>query len=274
MDDILQDLSPAKLVAANEENLSSWIPILGKMGEARLNDPPGVRRAVSDIPLALFNSIMDARLVDENVDATIQYIIADARVRNVPVLWWIGPSTRPLDLGKYLEKYGFTIDDDGPGMAVVLSNLNVSLPVPAGLSIHAAQDDASWWEWCRTMALGFEAPATRVDFMVNSWHNLLGRLNPETTRAYIGRLNDKPVATSMLQLGGGAAGIYAVSTIPEARRKGIGAQVTLYPLLEARARGYRVGVLQASEMGFGVYQSLGFQEYCRISSYRWIPNRS
>ena len=271
MDDILQDLSPTSLVNAIEENLFSWIPLFGRIWEARVHDPPGVKRSISDIPLSLFNSIMDAQLEQEKVDSTIQYIVSDARSRNVPLLWWVGPSTHPADLVKYLGKFGFAVDDASSGMAVALEDLIESLPVPAGFSITHAQDDASWWEWCRTMMVGFEAPAAKVEFAVNSWHYLISRVNPVTTRAYIGWLNGKPVATSLLQLGGGVAGIYAVSTIPEARRKGLGAQVTLYPLLQARALGYKAGILQASEMGFGVYRSLGFQEYCRINSYLWRP---
>ena len=46
--------------------------------------------------------------------------------------------------------------------------------------------------------------------------------------------------------------------------------MTLAPLLEARAMGYRIGVLHASEMGLGVYRRLGFQEYCRLGGYVWM----
>lgn len=272
MEEILREFSPARLAVANEENLASWIPVFGKLEGARVEDLPGVKRVISRIPMSLLNSIMEARLSPEQVKPTIDYIIADAKSRNVPVLWWIGPSTRPPDLASHLLKYGFTPDEDGPGMAADLENLNDSLPMLEGLSIRPAQDDESLWAWSRTMAQGFEAPPTRFEFAVNTWHDLLGQVDPETTLGYTAWLNGSPVATSLLQLGGGVAGIYSVATISEARRKGIGAQVTLYPLLHARARGYKFAVLQASEMGLNVYRSLGFQEYCRITSYVWRPD--
>jgi GNAT superfamily N-acetyltransferase len=105
------------------------------------------------------------------------------------------------------------------------------------------------------------------------WYNLLSHVDPAVTQAYTAWLDGVPVATSLLQLGGGVAGIYAVATAPEARRRGIGTQVTLYPLLQARVRGYKIGILQASEMGLPVYHSLGFQECCRITSYRWAAEK-
>ena len=69
--------------------------------------------------------------------------------------------------------------------------------------------------------------------------------DPATTLAYIAWWNDRPVAASLLVLGGGVAGIYCVSTLPEARRNGISSQITLYPLQQARTRGYCAGVLGA-----------------------------
>jgi ribosomal protein S18 acetylase RimI-like enzyme len=269
MSDVLHDLSSSMLVNAIEQNLFSLISTFGKIWEARVNDPPGVIRSISDIPVSLFNSIMDARLTSEDVETTIQYLVDDAWRRKVPILWWVGPSTLPTDLPGYLQKYGFAVDDDGPGMAVVLSEVNENQPMPAGFSVQTVQDDSARWEWCRTMAAGFGIPATKIELLVNSWHYLLSHVDPKTTRAYLGMLDGKPVATSLLQLGGGVAGIFGVATVPEARQRGFGAQVTLFPLLQARLMGYKAAILQASEMGFPVYRSLGFQEYCRISSYIW-----
>ncbi|NJD58805.1 MAG: GNAT family N-acetyltransferase [Anaerolineae bacterium] len=270
---IRHDFSAASLIAANEENLASWLLVFSKLEGACLNDVDGVRRSITNIRMSLFNSIMDSRLATEQVDATIQYLQADAEKRQVPILWWVGPSSRPADLADRLVKRGFTIDEDGPGMAVELEKLNESLPRPEGLAIKPAQDDDGWQAWCRALAAGFQIPSERVEFVESSWCHLFSIADPAVTQAYTAWLDGVPVATSLLQLGGGVAGIYAVATAPEARRQGIGAQVTLYPLLQARALGYRIGILQASEMGLPVYRSLGFRECCRITSYSWAAGK-
>jgi hypothetical protein len=51
----------------------------------------------------------------------------------------------------------------------------------------------------------------------------------------------------------------------------IGAYMTQYPLIQSRSMGYKIGVLQSSEIGLSVYRSLRFQEYCKIDSNYWQP---
>ena len=77
------------------------------------------------------------------------------------------------------------------------------------------------------------------------------------------------MGTSKLFLGGGVAGIHAVTTVPEFRGRGIGTAMTLSPLTDARRKGYEIGVLLSSEMAVGIYRSLGFQDYGRGSIYLW-----
>jgi predicted acetyltransferase len=69
----------------------------------------------------------------------------------------------------------------------------------------------------------------------------------------------------------GVAGIYAVATLPQARRQGIGTWMTTLPLLEAKEMGYRVGVLQASSMGHPIYRRLGFADVCTYRQYVQRP---
>jgi GNAT superfamily N-acetyltransferase len=90
---------------------------------------------------------------------------------------------------------------------------------------------------------------------------------PRRAYAFIGALNGKPVGASVLYLDAGVAGLYDVGVLPEARRQGIGAAMTVAPLRFARELGYRYGVLQASGMGVPVYERVGFRKVCRISCW-------
>ncbi|HZP81157.1 MAG TPA: GNAT family N-acetyltransferase [Chthonomonadaceae bacterium] len=88
-------------------------------------------------------------------------------------------------------------------------------------------------------------------------------------RNSLASLHGEPVACSTLVLAAGVAGIYCVATVPEARRQGSGGAITAAPLHIARAMGYRIGILQASESGHPVYRRLGFQEFCTLGLYLW-----
>src|SRR3954469_24344707 len=88
---IQHDHSPVDFTTAYEANLTAWIPVFGQLGQAYMDNPAGTKRSITDIPGAMFNSVMDAQLAIEHVDAAIQSIVSDAHARNVPLLWWIGP---------------------------------------------------------------------------------------------------------------------------------------------------------------------------------------
>lgn len=87
---------------------------------------------------------------------------------------------------------------------------------------------------------------------------------------YLGRLDGTPVASSIVLNEAGFRVLYGIATTPAARRQGIGAAITLKPLLDARASGFRYGVLWSTQMGMPLYQRLGFRlTRGRINRYLW-----
>ncbi|MFY2556393.1 GNAT family N-acetyltransferase [Corallococcus terminator] len=59
---------------------------------------------------------------------------------------------------------------------------------------------------------------------------------------------------------GDTAGVYMVVTLPEARGRGLAAEVMRGLLTGARQRGLAASVLQATEQGRSVYRKLGYRE--------------
>jgi ribosomal protein S18 acetylase RimI-like enzyme len=142
--------------------------------------------------------------------------------------------------------------------------MDETLPEVDGLEIRVAGDADSIRTWTNVFVKGYGLPSAWESSTFELWMQL-GLDLP--IRNYLGYLNGKPLSTCTLFFGGGAAGIYCVSTLPEARGRGVGAAITLKPLQEAREMGYRVGVLQSSEMGFNVYKKLGFRHLCQIENF-------
>lgn len=270
MDDILQDSSASALATAIEANLFDLWSLFHHWPQAEMHDDPDLLWSITNIPFPMFNSILRAKLAPDRVDDTIKAAITRCKTRNVPMLWWTGPATSPADLRVYLEANGLNHEDDLPGMAVDLQILNDNVPIPDGFTIEKVKDIEDLKKWRQPFAAGFGIP----EFVADAFIDFFERISFGAQRRfhnYTGWLKGEPVATVSVYYGAGVAGIYNVATIPAARRQGIGALITLAPLLEAREMGYRVGILQSSKMGVNVYRRLGFQEYCTISHFVWSP---
>lgn len=255
---------------AVEENGAEFLMLLGAAAGAELRDDERVRWCIGNSPIDYHNCVVRADLAPEEADEEIEASLERMRAHNVPGSWHVGPSMHPTDLGERLVAHGFKYGGDDIGMAANLSTLPDELPVPEGLAVERVRDEAGLTAWVEALGSGFGEGPVEAEW-VGEMYRRLGLGEAGSCRHYLGRLDGKPVATSTLFIGAGVAGIYFVCTVEGARRRGIGAAVTLAALREARDLGYGVGVLGSSEMGYPVYRRLGFQEYCRIGLYEWHP---
>jgi ribosomal protein S18 acetylase RimI-like enzyme len=267
MNDILTDLSAQALVKAIKHNRFEWYGYTGRSPEAELYASPYLTWLLTEIPIPLMNTVIHTHLSQENADDIIEKTLAHFKSENVTrFTWWVEPDSQPTDLGERLLGHGFTYEQGPPGMAVDLSALNEDIQAPPNLSIEQVDDAGALKQWVATLIHGFELP----DSIQEKVSDLMAGLGFDLpSRKYLGFLKGELVALAELFLGAGVAGIYAVATLPEARRQGIGAAMTLAPLIEARALGYRIGILHATDMGLRVYRRLGFQEYCKMSYYKY-----
>lgn len=270
MEEILNDLSDSSLVSAIESNVFAFFRQFKKWSVVEFNETPELMWSLTDIPFPLFNSVLKARLSADIADDAINAAIARCKSKNVPMLWWVGPSTRPPDLGSRLSVHGFLVSGL-PGMAIDLNSLPENLALPEGLVIRKVDSEAELANWCQVLCTGFNLPVFTVDVFFD-FYKSLGFDSDLPICNFLSYLEDVPVASSALFLGAGVAGIYNVATLNEARRKGIGSALTEFPLFEARASGYRAGILYASESGYNVYRKLGFKEYCKLFQYVWTGN--
>jgi predicted GNAT family acetyltransferase len=168
-----------------------------------------------------------------------------------------------------LKARGFGVEAKMPAMAVDIDAM-AATSLPAGYGWARIGAGAEGRAWAEALAVGYEIPRPLADIF--SPQALGADMADDAQVQFFAVLHDgRQVATSMLYLADGLAGIYCVSTVPEERSKGLGAHATAEALRVARRLGYRVGVLQSSTAGYPVYIRLGFGDYAKVPMFIHMP---
>jgi len=214
-----------------------------------------VKAKYADWPDCIFR----VNFKDLNIETEINQIKKLIKEKKAPNAWTVGPLTNPPDLGGILESYNFSNVYHQAGMTLNLKELiNKDLELEK-LDIKIVQNETMLQQWANTVSLVFKI---KIDLDLLKY-----LLLEKKSRFYLGFYNGEPVSTLLLYLSSGVAGLHAVSTLPDYRNKGFGLAISGVALKEAYRLGYKISVLQASELGEKVYRKLGFKKHCEIFSY-------
>ncbi|QBD76571.1 GNAT family N-acetyltransferase [Ktedonosporobacter rubrisoli] len=252
--------SLAEIRRAMEENLEVAYMRLGRGLGARFTVDEKSTHFFSGLDAPFANGVFRLHLREEEADERINYILQASRQERVPTIWLLGPSSTPGDLEQRLQRYGLREDERAPAMRVDLAQSREQVVVlPEGFSIQTVQDATMMQSWLQTFVagFGFPEPAAKIFLALGERY---GFVPSEDVRYYLGLQNGEPVSTSLLFYAGGMAGVYGVATVPQKRRQGLGAALTLHAMKAAREEGFVYATLQATEMGVSVYRRLGWQE--------------
>ncbi|WP_437969371.1 GNAT family N-acetyltransferase [Sorangium sp. So ce260] len=264
----LAGIPAQQLAAAAEDNMAvhaSWAQ--ERLPGARVERDAGLVLVDSGLPCDTFNFVLRARLDGGTAEARVAQAIDHFRRAGRPFSWWVGPADEPENLGDLLRAAGLEAAESEVGMAAELPALRADHEAPRGLAIARVRTPAQLRDFARLLAANWTPPDPHVvRFYEMAAPALLSDDAP--LWLYVGYLGDTPVATSELTVGGGVAGLYNITTVPSHRRQGIGRALTLRPLLDARAAGLRLAILQASADGLGLYAQIGFVATGQITEYK------
>lgn len=87
---------------------------------------------------------------------------------------------------------------------------------------------------------------------------------------YLASHQGKPIGTAMVYQTGNIVGVHGVGILPEVRRRGFAEEIMEFLLNHAYTLGATYVTLQASAMGKGLYNKLGFEEDFTLKNY--IPS--
>jgi GNAT superfamily N-acetyltransferase len=257
--DILNDFSREACCDAITFNLLSHWRLWAKTEHIKMIDTDELFLIDTGITEGMSPSgVWYANLKSEKIEGKIGEVVEYFTSQKMPFSWFVNETSKPEDLGEHLKANNFNRMDGTPGMAVELHKMIDDRPKPSGLTIERVNDEKSmrlmyniWWT-------GYPMP----EYMGNLGANIgvdLGFEEDNPIKYYIGYLDGKPAGCSYLVLDAGVAGLHGVVTLPWARGRGVGTEMSLHPLREARELGYRIGVLDATQQGIGIYRRVGFE---------------
>jgi GNAT superfamily N-acetyltransferase len=150
-----------------------------------------------------------------------------------------------------------------PGMvALAIDRDAIARHAAPGLEIRRVTDAAGIDVHRETVTAGFGSdPAVAIG---TACPDLLDR--PGCVM-YVGYADGRPVVSGMGWRTGRTIGVYSISTVESARRRGYGAAMTTRVMADGAAAGCDAAALQASEMGRPIYERLGFRTVVRYVAY-------
>lgn len=261
----LAGYSHDEVTHAVEKNLAAFITAYCAINQGETHESPGLTWVYSGMKMAYFNSVVECHLSADEAETVVPALLADYRARPERALWWVTATTTPGDMSARLQRHGCAFAWRDTGMAMDMAMLPVAPDAP-DLSITPLSNPDEIHAWLDIYGVGYQlSRAVRDDY-----GSILTRIladHPEIGPYYLAHLEGQPAGIASLFCSEGVAGIYEVATLPAMRRRGLGYAVTLAALREARARGCRLAVLQASSGGFPVYERIGFRTFGYFDAY-------
>jgi GNAT superfamily N-acetyltransferase len=278
--------TPDQITGSASANLHALFRAMSALEGGRLEEVGAVSRHLSFPTNPMFKGAWATHLPPGDEDAIIEETIAWFRDQGAPFFfWWRDPGCTPADLGARLMARGLIsmegqarelahgIVQASTGAPVMVMDLGMGdedMPhrVPSGYEMRLVESEADLLAFKQVFVTTYEIP----DWAGQAWVDatLAFGIPDAPWRIFLGWLDGEPVASNLLFNGGGFASVYAIATTPPARGKGIGAAITLAPLMIARAEGWRYATLFSTEMGMPVYRRIGFADTgARLDRYLW-----
>lgn len=246
-------------VSALEENLWSQWSLFGAPEECEFSRSPAVYRLSTPIASLPYNGVFRFCVRDEEADGLIDDLIREYKQRGVQHFWLQHPTAAPADLGERLARRGFVEAEVFAGMIARPHEIEPDGEAPEGVVIHeigAADEDAV----VEMVATRWSVPADAARYLVGFYRSARVGEADAAIRGWIASIDGHPVGKAFTHRHNGVVGLYGVSTIAEARGRGVARAMCLRALhASVMAESDRLA-LHSTPMAANLYRKMGFRD--------------
>ena len=250
-----------------EENLRVAMRCYARVsarGEAR--DYPGLAVASCGMNCAVFNSaLLSGPARNGDFERLLALAALHFRQRRLGWTFWLCDDliTAPLQKETRLlfRDSGMSLIAQPPGM--IAEQLNPPRRRPAAIEIRQVLDATTRLDFAHLSSVIFSLPfetSRHIYGAPDLWQD------PMT--GYVGYVDGRAVSLVTVVIGGGAAGVYSVGTLPECQGRGYAETMMRHALREASdSTGIQLSVLQSTAQGLNLYTRMGYRVVTRFGVY-------
>lgn len=240
-----------------EKNSFDYLTSLASLPKFEKHLEADVTMISTDAPVFYFNAAFNTCFngnVEQRIKHTKKYFVERGR----PFVWQITPSSQPENLGELIIHQGGQLLESLPYMALQLEDTNKDFPIPSTFRCETvrSQELLCVWTSIYCHARAFTEPDNRLFSILSD----LDLSESSPLQLILGYLGDIPVATYSVFMGREVAGLYSLSTLPEARGNGIGTAISAFAIELAISYGYKTAMLLSEHMSRNLCKRLGFME--------------
>jgi hypothetical protein len=269
-------MDDGRLATLEHENLIAALSVVGRNIEGSIvRRDHGIAVIATGLPVRLFNqALVEA---DDPTPATIGEAVAVLRDRGGPFVVNLrmgvddgvipvtaGLGLVPISAGPWMP--GMALHPL-PGKASQPSAASPGEAIEARHDIRKVTDAAGLEDHIRAGAAGFEMPEALLR------RTMSGSLAAgDDVAIYVAYEDGRPVGSGLGFRTGRVVGVYNIATVPWARKRGFGVAMTTRIVTDGAALGCDVAVLQASELGYPIYERMGFRTVVEYMGYGDPPS--
>jgi ribosomal protein S18 acetylase RimI-like enzyme len=261
----------AEFTEAAEANLNEKSLGFGRLagGEIHRGNPEWF---ITNLRGVGYNGVVKADFPTNRLDDCIEDTLQPFLAAGLPLTWWTGPSTRPLNLGARLQIHGLVHNRDMIGMSAAIEALKSPYETLPELRIEEVSDQQTLAEWHPLYMKGFNMPQSLARDSLDTMSKMAFMPGSGWKHYYV-RTGKSITAVGSIFIHDQVAGLYNLVTDPQERGQGIGAAMTLGLFAIAREQGCRIATLQTTyPNALRLYHRLGFEVYCKFGIYQLLSH--
>jgi GNAT superfamily N-acetyltransferase len=259
----LLDTMPALITQCYASIIETYRILARRTTRGDIEEQDGGTLITMGVPFPPFNPLFVTHLPADPRDL-IQYARSFYAGHNVP--WCLRAIGEVADaLVPIAADCGMTVAPSTPGLLLTRGS-GYQPPLPH-LTIRTVNDLPTLTRYNDILAAVFDLPREFVTAL-----HTPALLHAGDIALYLGFVDRQPVATAFRCITARIAIIGNICTLPTYQRRGFGTAMTWHASLTGQAEGCKACFLEASPMGYPLYQRMGYEHVVDIRSWMEHPD--